>query len=319
MFPGARLSLVSTVAVALGAALAPASASAQEDTWRALRIDGSTPESFQASVASLQTALPVSRRDDFETALALIWLNNTIDADVNNDGRYALDDVRELTAASADLLADIQRGDLVSAIEELDEGGGAYTAADYFEQLDGFGYDEVLVVGGLFGGTREEEQAVRAYRAQLLCREPSLPVRQQWCAAFFRSNAATPAPRVPVGETLAAATEALKAGDVATAEEAIERLNLNQLTPFERGMAEALLFNVKYRQQLYPEAREHLQAAVDVEIISQAEANAIVGVIEHFERMAARPRPPGPPTLSASTPPELGVPAEPETESAPSE
>ena len=77
---------VAGVAAAFGIALAPASASAQQDDWRALRIDGSTPESFQASVASLQNALPVGRRADFENALAVIWLNNTIKADIDDDG-----------------------------------------------------------------------------------------------------------------------------------------------------------------------------------------------------------------------------------------
>ena len=156
-------------------------------------------------------------------------------------GQYELEDVSELSAVSADLLADIQRGDLVTAIEELDDSGGGYTAADYYEQLDDYGYDDVLEVAGLFGGTPEEAQAVKAYKAQLLCRDPrSLPLRQLWCDKFFRSNAATPAPRVPVGPTLDVASEALKAGDADAAETAIESLNLNQLTPFERGMAEAL-------------------------------------------------------------------------------
>ena len=147
-------------------------------------------------------------------------------------GQYELEDVSELSAVSADLLADIQRGDLVTAIEELDDSGGGYTAADYYEQLDDYGYDDVLEVAGLFGGTPEEAQAVKAYKAQLLCRDPrSLPLRQLWCDKFFRSNAATPAPRVPVGPTLDVASEALKAGDADAAETAIESLNLNQLTP----------------------------------------------------------------------------------------
>lgn len=276
------------VAVALGFALAPASASGQQDDWRTLRIDGSSPESFQASVASLQNALPVGRRADFENALALIWLNNTIEADIDDDGQYELEDVSELSAVSADLLADIQRGDLVTAIEELDDSGGAYTAADYYEQLDDYGYDDVLEVAGLFGGTPEEAQAVKAYKAQRLCRDPrSLPLRQLWCDKFFRSNAATPAPRVRVGPTLDVASEALKAGDADAAETAIESLNLNQLTPFERGMAEALLFNIKYRQRLYPQASKHLQAAVDAGVMSEGDAAQILGFIQHLEAMSA--------------------------------
>jgi hypothetical protein len=83
------------------------------------------------------------------------------------------------------------------------------------------------------------------------------------------------------------AMEALQSGDTGTAESAVESLNLNQLTPFERGMAEALLFNVKYRQQLYPAARKHLQAAVDSGVMSQADAEQIVGFIGKLEGMAA--------------------------------
>jgi hypothetical protein len=111
----------------------------------------------------------------------------------------------------------------------------------------------------------------------------------------------------------------LNSGDTATAETAVGSLNLNQLTPFERGMAEALLFHVTYRQRLYPKARQHLQAAVDSGVMGQAELEAIIGVIEHFERMAARPTPPRPPKSSVPEPSELSVPGEPEAESASSE
>ena len=64
---GTRLSAIPVLVVAFGIALAPAAACAQ-DGWRALRIDGSSPASFQASVASLQNALPTSQRADFEAA-----------------------------------------------------------------------------------------------------------------------------------------------------------------------------------------------------------------------------------------------------------
>jgi len=285
MFQSATLLVIGGVAVALGIALAPTSASAQRENWRTLRIDGSDPERFQASVSMLQTALPFHQRDDFETALALIWFNNTTAADADEDGEYELTDVSELTADSGDLLADIRRGDLVAAIEELDESSPAYTAADYFEQLDGFGYDDVLGLAGLFGGTPEEAHALRAYKGQLLCRDVSFGyVRPTWCDKFFSSKDATP---VPVGETLDRAIDAAKAGDDATVESAIGSLNLKQLTPFERGMAEALLFHVSYRQRLFPKAREHLQAAADAGVISAGEVEAILGLISRAEQNSA--------------------------------
>jgi hypothetical protein len=285
MFQSAKRLVIGGVAVALGIALAPTSASAQRENWRTLRIDGSDPERFQATISMLQTTLPFRQRDDFETALALIWFNNTTAADADEDGQYELTDLSELTADSADLLADIRRGDLVAAIEELDESGAAYTAADYFEQLDGFGYDEVLGLAGLFGGTREEAHALRAYKGQLLCRDVSFGyVRPTWCDKFFRSNDAT---GVPVGETLNRAIDAATAGDDTTVESAIGSLNLKQLTPFERGMAEALLFHVSYRQRLYPKAREHLQAAVDAGVIGAGELEAILGFLSKLEQMSA--------------------------------
>ena len=67
MSRGASLSAISRLVV-LAVLLAPESVCAQDD-WRALRIDGSNPESFQASVASLENALPASQRADFEAAL----------------------------------------------------------------------------------------------------------------------------------------------------------------------------------------------------------------------------------------------------------
>jgi hypothetical protein len=298
MSDGMRLSAVSGVVVAFCIALAPPSVFAQIAGWRALRIDGSSPETFQASVASLQNALPASRRAEFEAALAVLWLGNTAKGgDVDKDGNVEVEDIHELRADTADLLADIQRGDLVAAIEDLEVSGGGYTSADYFEQLDGLGHDEVLELAGRPGDSSAEGRALWAYKAQILCRDPWLPLRVKWCDAFFRSNAATPATKVPVGKTLNDAAEALNAGDTATAETAVGSLNLNQLTAFERGMAEALLFQVAYRQRLYPKAREHLQAAVDGGVMSEADAQAIVAVIDRFERMAARPGSPGQPVL----------------------
>jgi hypothetical protein len=300
MYHRTRL-LATSGLIVFGIGLAPASASAQDD-WRALQIDGSSPERFQASVASLQNALSASARDDFETALAAIWIGNTTTGDIDEDGSFDAGDVSELRRYSEELLADIYRGDLVVSVEKLDVSGDEYSTADYFEQLDGLGYEAVLDLAGLTDQSPEESQALRAYKAQLLCRDIEDvefgTVRRAWCDAFFRSNAATAVPRapagttlneavrVPTGKALNTATEALNSGDTDAAQAAIGRLNLGRLTPYERGLAEMLLLNIKYRQGLYPEAREHLQAAVDVGIISQAEADATVAVIDRFERMA---------------------------------
>jgi hypothetical protein len=313
---GPTFSAIAGGAVAFGIALSPASVLAQSADWRALRIDGSTPESFQASVASLQNALSASARDDFEAALAAIWIGNVTTGDIDKDGSFELGDVSELRQYSEELLADIHRGDLVVAIEDLDVSGDEYSTADYFAQLDGLGYEAVLDLAGLTDESPEESQALRAYKAQLLCRNIEElkhgGVRAKWCDKFFgkplppcrpahlpacrKANAATPAPPDTVAATLSRAREALNAGDTDTAEAAIDSLSLDRLTPYERGFAEMLLFNIKYRQRLYAEAREHLQPAVDVGIMSGADADAIVAVIDHIERTAARP--PGQPVLA---------------------
>jgi hypothetical protein len=51
------------------------------------------------------------------------------------------------------LLTAIHRGGLVAAIEKRQENKRHYDAADFYEQLDGLGYDEVL---GLAAGPGKE-------------------------------------------------------------------------------------------------------------------------------------------------------------------
>jgi hypothetical protein len=298
MLRGATLSGLAIVAVASGGGFAPATSTfAQEDDSRALRIDGRSPERFAASLAALQTALPAGEREELETALAIVWLTNASNGgDIDRDGQLEPDDLRELQTQSADLLEDINRGDLVATVEKLDARGGDYTSADYFAALDGLGYDGVLELAGRAREAPEITRAVRAYKAQILCRDVWSAVRRKWCDAFFRSHDAPSADAlfvpqvVPTEEALATAREALKEGDTATAASALNALDGNRLTPFETGMAEALRFYVAYRRKLYPEAREHLQAAVDVQIMTPADAQAILDVLDHFEAMATRPR-----------------------------
>jgi hypothetical protein len=309
MFHAARFSLVSSVVAALGVALAPAAASAERATWRALRIDGDNPRAFEVSVASLQNALPYNKRDDFEIALLTIWLNQSTQAgDLDQDGELEVGDVLGLKADTADLLAAIQRGDLVPAIEDLDQSGDDRTVASYFEQLDGLGHQGVLDLAGRPGDSSEVGRAVKAAKAQVLCRpeqlgqNPDATVRQKWCDAYFRSPTAPRQPnvraQVALSIALSRAIEALAAGDTASAEEAVRRLKLSGLTSFERGMVEAMKFDIAYRQKLFPKAREHLQAAVDAGVVPPEVADEILGTdqalgtLGRFERAAARPRPP---------------------------
>lgn len=89
--------------------------------WRALQIDGSNRASFDESVAVIQQELPSARGQRFALALQDIWITGSI------------------TAA--------------------DDAGG-YTQTDYFEQLDGLGYKEVMSLAdstGLLGGGHRRE------------------------------------------------------------------------------------------------------------------------------------------------------------------
>jgi hypothetical protein len=74
--------------------------------WRALRIDGTNESTFQASVASIQQELPRTRRAQFDLALTDIWINGAIDANA--------------------------------------EGSDEFTPGEYFAQLHGLGYVDVV-------------------------------------------------------------------------------------------------------------------------------------------------------------------------------
>jgi hypothetical protein len=95
------------------------------------RIDASTEEAFKESVALFQHKLSPSRRHAFERALQDIWTEGTKKASLE------------------------QR---------------AYTASDYFAQLDGLSYDEVVRVPDPTG------VAEKAYRAEYYRSTPSASV-----------------------------------------------------------------------------------------------------------------------------------------------
>jgi hypothetical protein len=110
------------------------------------RIDGTSAATFERSVAMLQNDLPSRHRDDFDVALAVIWTRAARSSgDVDEDGDVDYFDARMAANAAGDLLAAIQRGDLVSAVEA---NKGEAVAAAYFKQLDNLGYDEVIELAG---------------------------------------------------------------------------------------------------------------------------------------------------------------------------
>jgi hypothetical protein len=88
--------------------------SAQAGGWRALRIDGSSEASFSDSVATFQEKLPPVRQYVFVRALQDIWAQGTQRAEAEQ---------RE------------------------------YTAQDYFRELDGLGYKDVVTLTDPTGRT----------------------------------------------------------------------------------------------------------------------------------------------------------------------
>jgi hypothetical protein len=190
---------IASVVVALGVALASAQTFAQRATWRTLRIDGDSPRAFELSVATLQNSLPHSKRGDLEVALLTIWLTHSTKAgNLDENAEPEINDVPQLKEDAADLLAAIQRGDLVSAIEDLDETDNDRTVASYIAQLDGLGHDAIFDLAGRPGDSTEVGRALRALKARTLCERhelakyaaADLSVRQKWCDAYFRSPSA---------------------------------------------------------------------------------------------------------------------------------
>jgi tetratricopeptide (TPR) repeat protein len=65
------------------------------------------------------------------------------------------------------------------------------------------------------------------------------------------------------GKILNEAIELMNSGNNAGAAQKIGTLNLDKLSPYERGTVERILFNLSYEQERYDEARGHLQKAIE--------------------------------------------------------
>ena len=65
------------------------------------------------------------------------------------------------------------------------------------------------------------------------------------------------------GKILNEAIELLNMENYAAADQKIKTLQLDKLSPYERGKVEQIMFNIAYSQDRYEEARGHLQKAID--------------------------------------------------------
>jgi hypothetical protein len=85
--------------------------------WRSLRVDGSSEDAFGKSLAAFKEKLSPARRYVLSHALRDIWIQGTKAAEAAQ---------------------------------------GEYTAADYFRQVDGLGYEDVVLLADPTGQTAQQ-------------------------------------------------------------------------------------------------------------------------------------------------------------------
>jgi hypothetical protein len=277
-----RLRGSAVIAGILVAAFAATSTEAQS-SGREHRLDGSSPARFETSVALLQNELSARRRENFNVALAMIWITRTVSSgDLDGDGSL-VDDIQVLEADATDLLTEIGRGNLVSAIEEREANSSNYAAADFFTQLDGLGYDEVL---SLAGRPSEETylEAVRRAGSEGACRSRGSPVasrtpRSVFVACFRIIDADT-------RKALDASIQALYDRKPAEARVALATLDFDALNAYERSTTERILASIKNAEGNPAAAREHLLNALAARGLSADETRA---VLEDIASIDSRP------------------------------
>src|SRR5262249_23476964 len=145
----------------------------------------------------------------FEVALATVWITHAVDAsDLDQDGRFGPNDLRLLKNESVALLAAIDRGDLLAAVEEREKKESRYSVASYLQDLDGLGYDEVVALTGQ--NAAPIRAAVKQFRMRQLCSHHTDDLGGAWCNMYF-----PPPPRPTLSKsTLEALNEAIAAFNV---------------------------------------------------------------------------------------------------------
>jgi hypothetical protein len=285
-----RVRLAAEAALLL-VALAAASASAQP---RGRVLDGSSPAKLETSVALLQNDLAGRRREELDVALAMIWMNRTANSgDLNGDGEFDVDDMRRLEIRATDLLTEIRRGNLISAIEEREETDGDYTAADYFAQLHGLGYDEIVSLAGrpTVSGYLD---AVRQAREQLACQSQGRAFAQASESRAARRRTTPCGPRgigASAGNALAAAVVAMNERRYSDARATVAELLRGRLSPYERSMAEQVLSSLSEAEGNPVAAREHLLNALVARGLTPDETRLVLDRIRTLDaRLSGEPQ-----------------------------
>ena len=100
------------------------------------------------------------------------------------------------------------------------------------------------------------------------------------------------APMSPkVGEAFNEAVVALNTGRFDKAANAIGKLRLDRLSPYERGKVERILFNVAYAEEDFTAARQHLVNALESGGLNEPETAAAREQVRRINaRLATAPR-----------------------------
>jgi hypothetical protein len=217
--------------------------------WRDQRIDGTSAAAFEKSIALVLNELPRRRREEFTMALAAIWYKNSVDAgDFDHEGDTNTEYIRLMTDNASDLLAQIDRGDLLAAIEDREVAGSDYTSTEYIKQLDGLQFDDVLDLAELPG----IESLLASITQESTCNRSAWPaysrnmksasrVRDVVCSRQRQPSNSAPVIGTATFRAIEAANEALEAQQYAAARAAIQELDVDTLSVYERSMAERVL------------------------------------------------------------------------------
>jgi hypothetical protein len=252
-------------------------------------LDGSSAAKLETSVALLQNDLVGRRREELDVALAMIWMNRTADSgDLDGDGDFDVDDMRQLEIDATDLLTQIRRGNLVSAIEDREEADGDYKAADYFSQLHGLGFDEVLSLAGrpTLSGYLD---AVQQAREQLACQSqrPAFVPGSESPAARRRTTNCARRLELYTARALGTAAAAMNEGRYADARATIAELRLGRLSPYERSMVEQFLYSLSGAEGNPAAAREHLLNALATRGLNPDETRQVLDRIRALDARLA--------------------------------